>query len=235
MALSHDIPTATRLRVEVVAGIILLLAGPALAVASFLAVGEARSWQVADAFARESLEPLRQVGMLLSVVGLAAVVMSVPALAVRVYGTSGFLWVLAGWAAFAFGTSLFMMALGLTAIALPALGELASSQETSAQVVVDAFLRQPPILAAFLGGNLLFLSWVPIGIGLGRSCRFPRWLGPATVATAAAGWLGFLHVPGIEVLAGPVWPLGIATIGGCLVRGPHDGRGRHAGGWGSAF
>lgn len=111
------------------------------------------------------------------------------------------------------------MVLGLAAIAMPALGELALSKAVSPQQVVDGFVRQPAIIAAFLGGNVMFLSWVPIGVGLGRSGRFPRWLGWLTAVTAITAWLGFLHVPGIEEYAGPLWPLAITLTGVHLLRG----------------
>ena len=88
----------------------------------------------------------------------------------------------------------------------------------SPQLVADSFVRQPAIMAAFVGGNVLFLSWVPIGIGLGRSGLFPVWLSWLVALTAITAWLDFLHVPGIEEYAGPLWPLAIALIGVHLLR-----------------
>lgn len=197
---------------------LLIFAGVVLAVASVMAVGEAQSWDVANAFAADSMETVRRIGMLLSVVGLAALVVSVPAVVVRVYGTPGFGLVAGGWAGFAGGTVLFSMAFGLAAIAMPALGELAVSGAVSPQQVADGFIRQPLIVLAFLGGNVAFLAWVPIGVGLGRSRLFPGWLGWLVAGTGITAWLGFLHVPGFERYAAPLWPLAIALIGVHLLR-----------------
>jgi len=76
--------------------------------------------------------------------------------------------VLVGWIAFAVGTTLFLMAFGLTAIGMPALGELAATDGILPQYFADAFVRQPPLLVAFGGGTLLFLSWIPIGVSSRR-------------------------------------------------------------------
>jgi hypothetical protein len=205
-------------KLNTLAGVLLIIVGPVLAAASFLAVGEAQSWDVADAFATDSMRPVRQIGMLLSVMGLAALVVSVPVVVAQVHGTRGFGLALGGWVGFAGGTVLFMMVLGLTAIAMPALGKLAVSDAVSPQLVTDGFVRQPAIMVAFLGGNVLFLSWVPIGIGLARSGLFPKWLGWLVASAAIIAWLGFLHVPGIEEYAGPLWPLALALIGVHLLR-----------------
>lgn len=67
-----------------------------LATAGFLAVGESRSWDVAEAFAVNSVQPIRHLGMLLSACGLAALVMSLPVVVARLSGTPGFRWAVAG-------------------------------------------------------------------------------------------------------------------------------------------
>ena len=90
-------------RVESLAGVALIVGGLALAVASVISVGVAQSWNVADAFAAESIRPLRRIGMLLGVLGLAIVVAATPILVARAAGTPGFLWVTVGWIGFAFG------------------------------------------------------------------------------------------------------------------------------------
>ena len=201
-----------------IAGGLLMIAGVVLAVASILAAGDAQSWDVANAFAAESMATTRRIGMLLSVSGLAALVIATPVVVARVYGTPGFGLVAGGWVGFAGGTVLFAMAFGLAAIAMPALGELAVSGAVSPQRVADRFIRQPPIILAFLGGNITFLSWVPIGIGLGRSGLFPRWLSWLVAVTGITAWLGFLHVPVIDRYVNPLWPLAVALVGGHLMR-----------------
>jgi hypothetical protein len=205
-------------RSQSVAGGLLVTAGVVLAVASVLAVGEAQGWDVAAAFAAESMETSRRIGMLLSMVGLATLMVAVPAIVARVYDTPGFWLVAGGWAGFAAGTVLFSMAVGLAAIAIPALGELAVSGAVSPQQVADGFIRQPPLTLAFLGANVSFLSWVPIGIGMRRSGLFPVWLSWLVAATGITAWLGFLHVPGFEKYAAPLWPLAIGLIGVHLQR-----------------
>ena len=205
-------------RLEALAGTALIAGGVALAVASLIAAGSARSWSVADAFAAESLLTSRRLGMLLGAVGLATVVAATPILVVRAAGTGGFRWIATGWVGFAFGATLFAMALGLAAIAMPALGELAESGAVSPQQVADRLIRQAPIVAAFLGGNLMFLSWVALGVGLARVPAFPPWLGWAVAVGALAGWLSFLHVPVLDRVAGPLWPIAIVLVGAHVLR-----------------
>lgn len=205
-------------RLETLAGAIMALAGLALAVASVTSVGEAQSWDVADAFAADSTRPVRRVGTLLGVMGLAALVAATPVVVNRLVGTAGFGWAAAGWVAFAMGATLFAMVLGLVAVLMPALGELARTGDISPQGVADRLTRQVPIFAAFLGGNLMFLSWVSIGAGMARSWVFPSWVGWYVAASAVAAWLGFLHVPVLQPLGGTFWALGIALLGVVLLR-----------------
>jgi hypothetical protein len=205
-------------RLEVLAGAALIAGGVALAVASLTAVGSARSWSVADAFAAESLLPSRRLGILLGAIGLATVVAATPILVVRAAGTGGFGWMVSGWVGFAFGTTLFGMAVGLAAIVMPALGELAETGAVSPQQVADRLIRQAPIFAAFVGGNLMYLSWVGLGVGLARVPAFPSWLGWGVGVAAVAGWLSFLHVPVLERVAGPLWPIAIALVGAHVLR-----------------
>jgi hypothetical protein len=203
---------------EKLAGLVLVVGALLMAVGGYFATGEANSWEAADAFAADSIRSVRRLGMLLSAMSVAALVVSIPVLVARLYGTPGFHWAAIGWVGFAAGSVLFMMVLGLTAIAMPALGELAGRNAVSPQEVADGFVRQPAIIVAFLGANVFFLSWVLIGIGLIRSGRFPNWLGWLAVIGATLSWLGFLHVPGIEGITRPVWPLAIALIGVYLLR-----------------
>lgn len=205
-------------RLETLAGWVFILAGLTLAVASVIAVGQARSWNAADAFAADSIRPVRRLGMLLSVFALALLVAATPALAVRTYRSAGFTWTVVGWIGFSIGAALFFMALGLTSIAMPALGELARTGAVAPQQVADRLTHQAPILAAFLGGNLTFLSWVPIGIGLARSGAFPDWLGWVVAGMAVIAWLGFLHVPVVERIGAPCWPITLVVLGLFLVR-----------------
>lgn len=135
-------------RIEAMAGWVFLLAGILLTVGSVLAVGEAQSWDVADAFAAESVRPVRRIGMLLGALGLAALVVATPGLLARVSGTPGSSWVAAAWAGFAAGTVLFAMALGLAAILMPALGELAETGAVSPQEVVDRLTHQAVAISA---------------------------------------------------------------------------------------
>lgn len=200
-------------RIEAMAGWVFLLAGILLTVGSVLAVGEAQSWDVADAFAAESVRPVRRIGMLLGALGLAALVVATPGLLARVSGTPGSSWVAAAWAGFAAGTVLFAMALGLAAILMPALGELAETGAVSPQEVVDRLTHQGPLVAAFLGGNVVYLSWLAMGVGIVRSGMFPPWLGWAVAISATAAWLGFLHVPMFQRVGAAAWSLAVAVVG----------------------
>lgn len=209
-------------RLEQPAGIGLVIGALLLGVGGYLATGEANSWGAADAFAADSVRSVRRAGMLLSVTGVAALIVSLPVLIARLYGTPGFRWAVSGWAGFAAGSVLFAMVLGLTAIALPALGELAARRAVSPQEVADRFVRQPAIMVAFIGANVFFLSWVLIGMGLSLSRRFPNWLGWFVAIAATLSWLSFLHVPGIEGTARPFWPLSIGLTGFYLLRHPQE-------------
>lgn len=200
-------------RIDTIAALVFILAGLLLAVGALLAVGEAQSWDVADAFAADSTRPVRRAGMLLGILGLAALVAATPALVARLSGTPGATWATAGWAGFAAGAVLFAMALGLAAIAMPALGELAETGAVSPQEVADRLTHQAPLILAFLGGNVLYLSWAAIGVGVARSGAFPQWLGWAVAAAAVAAWLSFLHVPVFQRFAGPLWPVTLALLG----------------------
>lgn len=200
-------------RIEAMAGWVFLLAGVLLAVGSVLAVGEAQSWDVADAFAADSMRPGRRIGMLMGALGLAALVAATPGLVARVSGTPGSSWVTVAWAGFAAGTVLFAMALGLAAILMPALGELAETGAVSPQEVADRLTHQGPLVAAFLGGNIVYLSWLAMGAGIVRSGLFPPWLGWLVAITAAAAWLGFLHVPIFQRVGAVAWSLAIAVVG----------------------
>jgi hypothetical protein len=197
---------------------VLVVGALLLGVGGYLATGEANSWDAADAFAADSMQSIRRAGMLLSIMGVAALIVSLPVLVARLYGTPGFRWAVSGWVGFAAGSVLFAMVLGLTAIAMPALGELAVRRAVSPQQVADRFVRQPAIMVAFIGANVLFLSWVLIGVGLRLSGRFPRWLGWFVAIAATLSWLSFLHVPGIEGRTRPFWPLSIALTGFHLLR-----------------
>jgi hypothetical protein len=205
-------------RLDAWAGSAILLAGLILTIASLTSVGEAQSWDVADAFAADSTRGVRRVGMLLAAVGLAALVAVTPILVARVAGSEGFAWVAAGWVGFAGGAVLFAMALGVTAIVMPSLGELARTGAISPQEVADQMTRQSPIVAAFLGGNLTFLSWVVIGVGLARSGLFPPWLGWFVGGAALATWLGFLHAPVFQRFGAPLWPVAVLVLGYHVLR-----------------
>jgi hypothetical protein len=100
----------------------------------------------------------------------------------------------------------------------PALGELAQSDVVSPQEVADHMVRQVPLTAAFLGGNLMFLSWAPIGMAIRRSDVVPSWLGWVIAGSAIAAWLSFLHVPGFQRFAGPIWPLTLVVLGIFVLR-----------------
>lgn len=205
-------------RIEFPAGMVLIAAGLLMTVASVTSIGEAQSWNVADAFAADAVRPVRRIGMLLAVVGLALLVATTPILLAVLRDTPGRTWMIVGWSAFAFGALLFALAFGVAAITMPALGELAQSGTVSPQAVADRLIRQAPLTAAFLGGNLMFLSWVPIGIAVGRSGVFPAWLGWLVAAAAVGAWLSFLHVPVFQRLAGPIWPLTVALLGAFVAR-----------------
>lgn len=205
-------------RLELLAGMVLVVGALLLGVGGYLATGEANSWDAAEAFAADSVRSIRRVGMLLSVMGVAALIVSLPVLIARLYGTPGFKWAMSGWIGFAAGSVLFAMVLGLTAIAMPALGELAARRAVSPQQVADRFVRQPAIMVAFIGANVFFLSWVFIGLGVRLSGRFPKWLGGFVAIAATLSWLSFLHVPGIEGTTRPFWPLSIALTGVYLLR-----------------
>lgn len=196
----------------------LVIAGLLLAVASLISIGPAQRWDVADAFAADSARPIRRLGMLLGIVGLALAITASPSLVARAAGTPGDRWVLGGWLGFAFGGTLFAMVLGIAAIAMPALGTLARDGGASPQLVATQFTREPAIIAGFLGGNLMYLAWIPLGIGLARTGVVPAWSGWTVAGAAVVGWLHFLHVPVVQRVGGPVWPLAIALVGGTLLR-----------------
>lgn len=205
-------------RLDAWAGGAIVIAGLFLTIASLTSVGEAQSWDVADAFAADSTRGIRRLGMLLGALGLATLVAATPVLVARVAGSQGFAWVVPGWVGFAAGAILFSMVLGITAIVMPALGELAQSGAVSPQQVADRMIRQTPIVASFLGGNLTFLSWVAIGVGLSRSGVFPAWLGWCVAGGAIAAWLSFLHVPVFQRYGAPLWPIAVALVGYHVLR-----------------
>jgi len=200
------------------AGIALILTGAVLFAGSLTAVGEAQSWDRADAFAAQSSEPVHRLGLILGVLGVAALLTVSPALVALTYRTRGFAAALAGWVGFAFGMALFLTVFGLTTIALPALAELAARGAVSPQQVVDQFVRQPGILLGFLGANAAYLSWATLGVGLAQSGRWSPWTGWSTVAGAVAGWLAFLHVPIFQSIGGPAWAVSILLLGVQVVR-----------------
>jgi hypothetical protein len=203
--------------ISVPAGVSLILIGVILFIASLTSVGEARSWDRADHFAEESRQTSRKTGMLLGVIGLGALVAISPVVVARVYGSAGFSFAVAGWLGFALGTCLFLMVLGLTNIALPALGNLAARGELSPQQIVDEFVKQPAIVIAFLGGNILFLSWIVLGIALIRSQMFSSWIAWIIMAGAAGGWLGFLHISIFQQIGGSMWPASLICLGVYMV------------------
>lgn len=205
-------------RLTTAAGAALIAIGVILLIGSVTALGTAHGWSQADAFAAESRQPVHRTGLLLGAVGLAALLAVTPALVARLHGTPGFGTAVAGWVGLALGAALFLLVLGLTTIALPALGDLAS-RGISPQVVVDQFIRQPAIVLAFLGGNALYLSWVVLGAAVMQSGVFPSWLGWSVMAGAAAGWLSFLHVPVLQQIGGPLWTLSVVLLGIHLLRG----------------
>jgi len=148
------------------AGIILILSGALITVASLISIGNAQTWDKADEFAIESRHPVRRLGMLMGAVGLALLVASSPAAVALTYGNPAFGFTASGWTIFAFSTTLFSLVLGVTGIVMPALGELALRGEIKPQIVANEFTRQPAIIVAFICGNLMYLSWIVIGIGL---------------------------------------------------------------------
>lgn len=196
----------------------MILAGLFLTIASFTASGEAQHWNEADSMAIDSQKPVRKVGMIFSVVGLALLVASTPALAVKIYGYSGFNLVLIGWLVFSISVCFFLLILGIINIAMPAFGDYIVQNDISIQKIVDGFIKQPSILLAFIGGNLLFLSWIPIGFGIIKSGLFPGWLGWVIAGSGITAWCRFLHVPVFQEYAGPIWPVSIFLLGIYLCR-----------------
>lgn len=190
-----------------------------LLIAGMTAAGDARGWDRADAFAEQSREPLRRMGMLLAALGMAGLIAVSPALVAMTHGTRGFSAAVAGWLGFALGAGMFLMVFGLTTIALPALGELAARGAVHPQQIVDEFIRQPGIYLGFLGANAAFLSWVPLGLGLSACGRIAAWGGRLVAVAACISWLSFLHVPGLEPWGGLAWPASIVLLGVLTVRG----------------
>ncbi len=199
-------------RLTTAAGAALIAIGVILLIGSVTALGTAHGWSQADTFAAESRQPVHRVGMLLGAIGLAALLAVTPALVARLHGTPGFGTAVAGWLGLAVGAGVFLMVLGLTNIALPALGDLAA-RGVDPQLVVDQFVRQPAIVLAFLGANAMYLSWIVLGVAVSQSGIFPSWLGWSVMAGAAAGWLSFLHVPGLQQIGGPLWALSLVLLG----------------------
>jgi hypothetical protein len=199
-------------------GAIMIFAGLMLTLASFMAVGKAQRWHEADNMAIESRKWVRKAGMIMSVVGLAFLVTVTPSLAAKIYGMPGYQLILIGWLVFSVCVCFFMMVLGILNITMPAFGEYMIEHDSSIQHFVNGFNKQPAIILAFIGGNLLFLSWVPIGIGIIKSGMFPGWLGWVIAGSGISAWLKFLHVPVFQEYAGPVWPVSIILLGIYLIR-----------------
>ena len=196
----------------------MIVAGLLLTVASFTAIGKAQRWDEADSMAIESRKPIRKAGMILSVVGLAFLTAATPALAAKVYGFSGYKLILMGWLIFTISVCLFLMVVGIISIVMPAFGDYIVQNHTSVQKFVNGFIEQPSIMMAFIGGNLLFLSWIPIGMGIIRSGLFPGWLGWLIAGAGLSAWLKFLHVPVFQEYGGQIWPVSIVLLGIFLIR-----------------
>lgn len=214
-----------RRRMLALGGTGLVLAGLMMAAASVLLIGDTQPLTQARSFAAASLEGPRRLAMLLAVLGMATLAAATPILVSLTRDKAAQMLVAFGWAAFGVGTVLFATIVGVIAIALPALGELARTGAVSPQAVVDQVVRQPLMAPAFLGGNLTYLAWIPIGLGLRRARALPGWLGPVLATAAVVGWLGFLHVPVLDGPGAPVWPLSLALTGVFVLRArPDDSR-----------
>lgn len=200
----------------ITAGSALLLIGIALLIASFISVGKIQTWDRANDFALESREPTHRLGMIMGIVALAALVTVLPVAVARTFHSPGFYLTATSWVLFSFSVVAFSMVFGLTSIALPGLGNLFLKGEVVPQKIIDEFIRQPGIYIAFLGGNLMYIAWALLGVGLIKSEDFTMWLCLFIIIGGISGWLGFLHVPVFQIFGGKIWSASVIGLGGFL-------------------
>ena len=205
-------------QLSIYSGVAIIFIGILLVVASFISIGKVQTWDKAEALSLDSRRPVRRIGMLIAAIGLAALISALPTAVATVFHTPGFNTAVIGWVLFSFSVILFFMVMGLTNIVLPALGDLAVQDQVSPQKIVDVFTKQPAIIAAFLGGNLMYISWGILGYGLLRSGIFMPWLGWTMIVCGLTGWLSFLHVPIFQQFGFPLWPASVIALGVGLVR-----------------
>ena len=198
------------------AGSALVLIGIALLIASFISVGKVQTWDRANDFALESREPSHRLGMIMGILALAALVTVLPVAVARTFHSPGFYFTATGWVLFSFSVVAFSMVFGLTSIALPGLGNLSLKGEVVPQKIIDEFIRQPGIYIAFFGGNLMYIAWALLGVGIIRSEVFMLWLGLFIIIGGISGWLGFLHVPGFQIFGGKLWSASVILLGGVI-------------------
>lgn len=159
-----------------------------------------------------------RLGMALSFVALAALVLGLFALYAHLAGTRMERWALSGLIITVGSLFVYLPLLGVMAFVLPAVGGLIEGGSTDAIVVLDQTWKTPFIILPFLGGLLWNVGVALMGFTVWRSATPSKWGGIALVIAGILGIPAFLDVVAIQYIAPVVLAIGLMTIGVALWR-----------------
>lgn len=200
----------------------LVLGGVLYVIAAFLVAdvitppSEARVVTVASAVNANSME--WRVGMALSFVADAAVVLGWFALYAHLARTRAERWALAGLVVTVVFGALYAPLLGVVTYALPAAGALVESGGTDAMAVIDRTWTDPFIFLPFVSAILSYVGVVLMGVAVWRSGTLSKIGGIGLVFGGVLGIPAFLDVVELSLVAPVVYTIGLVLVGAALWR-----------------
>lgn len=212
------------------AGASLVLSGLLLLTSPFLIVGtitppdEMRVITETSAVNANSIE--WRVGMAISFVSFAFLMLGWFGLYARLARTDGERWALGGLIVTIVSLALYLPLLGVVAYVLPAVGGLIQSGQTDALVVLDRTWMEPLIFIPFFGGILENIGVAMMGVGIWRSGTPSKWGGIVLVAAGIIGIPAFLDVVAVQYVSPVVLAIGLIIVGVALWRSHSTNRGR---------
>ena len=200
---------------------LLLLTTPFLVVGTITPPDEGRVITETSAVNANSLE--WRVGMSISFISFALLLLGWFALYARLARTDSERWALGGLVVTIVSLAVYLPLLGVVAYVLPAVGGLIESGQTDALVVLDRTWADPLVILPFLGGIRENVGVALMGVGIWRSGTPSRWGGIVLVAAGIIGIPGFLDVVAVQYISPVVFAMGLIIVGVALWRShSHD-------------
>lgn len=159
-----------------------------------------------------------RLGMALTGLSLALLMLGTPALYARLSRTKQEKFAFAGMVATIVFAALMLPVTGFAAYVVPAIGKLVTQGHEEMIKVMDQTFKEPFLVIPFFGGILWHIGSVLLGIAIWRSKALWAWSGLLYIAYGVLGVPAFLDVKVLQIIAPLVGGAGQAAVGVSLWR-----------------